>query len=338
MWQERAGKWICFGLGAFGAWLLLRYAFGAVLPFLLGGLVACLLAPLSGKLADATRLPKRLCAFFTVCLALFLFSMLLSVLLTRFLREAQTFLAGFDREGMAEELLERMPEGLRGYLSEQQIQALWEKGGSALTSLLTGAVAKILGGAPNALLGVIVALLSVFYLTVDGEAILESLGKLMPKQAGASAQVWSKRVKAVAGKYVRSLCLLFLLTLFEVFVGLVLLRRRYALLCALLVALVDLLPVLGSGAVLLPWALFCFLGGEGSVGIGLLVLWGVVTVIRQIVEPKLVGDCLGLHPFFSLFCMVLGMRLLGLAGMILFPLIASFLRSALLREATSSSA
>ena len=88
---------------------------------------------------------------------------------------------------------------------------------------------------------------------------------------------------------------------------------------AVLVALLDLLPVLGSGAVLLPWSAVAFLSRDVRTGVGMLVLWGVITLVRQIAEPRIVGGSLGLHPLLALAGMYVGFRLFGAVGLVLGP-------------------
>ena len=329
MWQERAGKLICFGVGAVGVWLLLRYALGGLMPFLIAALLACLLSPLARRMAEVCRLPRKLCGFFVVLLALFLTGGLMSVLLSRFLREAESLLAGWGTSvrvhDLWQELLSMLPSRVRQLLSDRVTELLFERAVSDVTGVLATAVGKLLSATPTALFHLLVTVLATFYLTVDTEALLEQLGKLLPKGRGEEMGRLRLRVKGVAGRYLRAVLLLFLLTFLEAFVGLALLGRRYALLCALGVATVDILPVFGSGTVLIPWALWSFVRGESAVGLGLLILYGVITLIRQIAEPHLIGESSGIHPLLSLVGMVMGLRLFGVVGMLLAPFGLSFL-------------
>ena len=104
--------------------------------------------------------------------------------------------------------------------------------------------------------------------------------------------------------------------------GFLLLRIPYGLLWAVLVALVDAFPVLGTGTVLVPWSLVCFLQGDSARGIGLLGIYGAATLIRSALEPKLVGKHLGLDPLVTLIALYTGYKLWGLMGMLLAPLLA----------------
>ena len=126
--------------------------------------------------------------------------------------------------------------------------------------------------------------------------------------------------------YLRVYFLLFLMTFTELLIGFMILGRSYAFLLALFISAMDILPVLGVGTVLLPWAAFLFLAKDFHGAIGLLILWGVITVVRQVLEPRLIGESFGMHPLVALIALYAGLRLFGFAGLILGPAVAVFLR------------
>ena len=135
-----------------------------------------------------------------------------------------------------------------------------------------------------------------------------------------------RRLRRLGRQYLRACLFLGLLTFCLSFIGLAILKIPYAFILALLLATVDLLPLLGTGIILIPWAVICLRLGQVKLGIGLLALYTVSTLTRQILEPKLIGDGLGLHPLLSLFSMYAGLRLLGVWGMILAPLVTAAVR------------
>ena len=113
-----------------------------------------------------------------------------------------------------------------------------------------------------------------------------------------------------------------LLTFAIVLVGFLIIGIENAVGVAILVSLVDLLPILGIGTVMVPWAIFSFAIGEHVRGVGLLVLFVVAVVIRELAEPKIVGENLGIHPLITLIAIYSGYALFGFVGLILFPVIA----------------
>ena len=119
------------------------------------------------------------------------------------------------------------------------------------------------------------------------------------------------------------------------FVGFFILRINYAFLIALVAAVVDAIPILGTGTILIPWAIVSIILGDGVVGWGLVSLYGVCLVTRQIVEPKIVGANLGIHPVVSIISIYLGMRFFGFLGLILGPIIALLLKSMIIENIKS---
>ena len=97
------------------------------------------------------------------------------------------------------------------------------------------------------------------------------------------------------------------------------LRVDYALLMALIGALVDVLPVVGVGLIFVPWGIFSLISGNVFLGAGLFIMYGVISVLRQIVEPHIVGGSIGVHPLLMLMAMYVGFRIFGIAGMIILP-------------------
>ena len=125
-----------------------------------------------------------------------------------------------------------------------------------------------------------------------------------------------------AAKYVRAYILLLSLTFCELFIGFAILKVPYPLLLALLTALVDILPILGVGAILVPWGLFeILIFKDIFTGVGLLIIYVIVAIIRQITEPKVVAGSLGLHPLLTLAAMYIGLKVFGILGMILGPIL-----------------
>jgi sporulation integral membrane protein YtvI len=201
----------------------------------------------------------------------------------------------------------------------------------AVTARLPGAAMTVAGLVPAAFIFLTVTLLACYYFTADdgrlGKALGAALARVTPAPLRDRLPPIGRRLRRLGRQYLRACLLLGLLTFCLSFIGLAILRVPYAFILALLLAVVDLLPLLGTGVILIPWALICLLLGQAKLGIGLLILYGAATLIRQVLEPKLIGDGLGLHPLLSLFSMYAGLRLFGVWGMILAPLVAAGVRA-----------
>ena len=174
----------------------------------------------------------------------------------------------------------------------------------------------------SVLLFIAVTVIAGFYFCGDRRRIEQSLLSVLPASWRERIPPWRDRARQASFRYLRAYMLLLLLTFLELFVGLGLLRVDYAFLLAAVIAVVDLLPVLGVGTVLIPWAVGDLFNRRFSLGVGLLILYLAVSVLHQILEPKLVGKSLGLHPLLTLAAGYIGFRSFGILGMAAAPFAA----------------
>ena len=128
-------------------------------------------------------------------------------------------------------------------------------------------------------------------------------------------------------KCLASYALILCITFAELSIGLSVLRVPNAVLIALCIAVFDILPVLGTGGIMIPWGIICLILGKWVLGFGLLVLYVIITVVRNIIEPKIVGYQVGLHPVVTLLCMLTGLQFFGLLGLFGFPITLSLLKN-----------
>jgi len=192
---------------------------------------------------------------------------------------------------------------------------------SALGAAIPRILTSILSALPDLFLGVIVAVISAFYFTVDSSRIKSGIKSLLPSSAeNLFSHIKKEAAVAVIG-YLRSYSLIMLITFAEIFFGLSVLGVEYSFLIAAISAIVDILPILGVGIVLIPWALFCLMTRNLFLGIGLIILYVIIVIVRQFIEPKIVGESLGIHPLLALAAFYLGYRLFGFAGILIAPIL-----------------
>lgn len=219
--------------------------------------------------------------------------------------------------------------------AEKLADALWagvQEGFGALAGWLTGAAGTFMGKLPGIFLGCIIGVVAVFYLAADtgrGNIRTDFL-RLLPEKLHPMAEKGEaviKRVLKTAGKYIRAYAALGSVTFFLLFAGFSVMGVRYGMVWAFLTALADLLPFIGCGCVLLPWAVWHFLSGEIWRGVGLCILLVVNWLIRQFLEPRILGKMMGVHPFWMLTAMYLGLKWFGIGGMATFPVLLGILGS-----------
>lgn len=172
---------------------------------------------------------------------------------------------------------------------------------------------------PSLIVDMVIMVISTFFIVLDFDKVWGFLVKLVPGKQRGLLNTSLYYAKTMVLVYIKSYAFLFLLTFVELSLGFWVLGIANAVLLALLIAVFDLLPILGTGGVLLPWAVICLLIDKLKLGIGILVLYLIITGIRNTLEPKIVGKQIGMHPLATLVAMLLGLRLFGLLGLIGFP-------------------
>lgn len=352
-WQGWAARLFVWLVAAGAAALLVRYALPIVLPFLIAWGMGAVIHPLAERFSRRTRLPMGLCAAVLLLLLLSLITTLLVAAVGRVLQEAERLLLRLESEGedvgarLAQwlgemrEITSRLPffarlRRVEGW--ESMLDRVDEWVGSTMQGILRSVSAKIpervgrwMRALPSGLLFGAVTLLAGFYFSTDLTTVHHALLRLLPSGAVDRLPAWKKRLGEILRQYARAYLLLSLITFLELYIALSVLGIDYAFLIAALTALVDILPVVGVGIVLIPWAAVLLLSRQFYVGFGLLITYAAVTVVRQITEPRVVSGSLGLHPLLTLFCMYVGYRLWGLFGMMLAPVGAIMLAGGLPR-------
>ncbi len=202
---------------------------------------------------------------------------------------------------------------------------------SWITTPITG-VLSTATRIPSIIISIVVTIVLACFMTADYDLITRFVYCQFPKEKRKDLTRAKQLLKMNLGKMAKAYALIMLVTFTEVFIGLTIFKMiglfnsSYIAVIAVVTAIVDVIPVLGTGTIVLPWAAYSFITGNIGMGIALLVLYGVVTVIRQIVEPKLVAGQLGLPPFVTLIAMYLGLKIFGVLGVFVLPIIAIMLK------------
>ncbi len=191
-----------------------------------------------------------------------------------------------------------------------------------LSEKLLGLVGSLAQNSPDILLFSVTTAIGVYFVSASWPDIYTFIRKQIPARFHSRMRDAKSDFRETISKFLRAQLLLLIMTFAELLIGLNLLRVKGAVTISLVIALVDALPVLGAGTALIPWALYCLLVGNVPLGIGLLITYGIITILRNCVQPKLLGDQIGLHPVVSLASLYIGWCACGIAGMLLFPLVA----------------
>ena len=342
---------IIAGIIAF-LWLFFKYALGALIPFVFGALIAALISPAADLISKKTKIPRKAVAATLTLLFFAAIAALIYVAISRLVGELGNLLLrltedpeavsgklgeigailgqkfGFLRKLFESDALKQLGLDLDRLLPEALSSMV-----TSLTSALPEAAMGFFVRIPEMLLCVAVILISAFYFSCDREAIFGAFSSLLPDPWQKKLPELKRKVSATLSGYLKAYLLIMLITFCEVFFGLSLLGVNYALIISIIVAIVDILPILGTGTVLIPWSIFAFITSDTRLGIGLLILYGAVLVIRQFLEPKIVGNTLGIHPLATLASIYIGIKLLGFGGIFIGPIAAMLIKSFLFKKA-----
>ncbi len=183
------------------------------------------------------------------------------------------------------------------------------------------ALVGFLGAMPGFMIFLLIATVATFFIMKDRAWLRESFMAVIPESwRGTTRSVINDLFGVFAG-FLKAYSFLVMMTALQTIIGLKLLGVNYALTLGLVTGLLDILPIVGPGIVFLPWIGYSLLTANTKFAIGLLVLYGVVTGVRQVLEPKVVGDSIGLHPLATLVSLYVGLKLLGPVGLILGPVV-----------------
>ena len=230
--------------------------------------------------------------------------------------------------GRAQQLCAACPEGLRSWLEalldglSAQLAELLESMGQRCLRAVTAAAAAL----PQAVLFCATTLLAVLFTAGSYPRIRAFLRRQLPEDRLRQARGVKADLLATLGKWCKAQCILLGVTFCELLTGFLLLRQGYALLLAALIAVIDALPVFGTGTVLVPWGALCLLTGNVPKGLGLLALYGVISLVRSVLEPKIMAAQVDLPPLAALAAMYVGFCAFGVAGMVLCPMALLFVK------------
>lgn len=316
--------------------LFIRYILPLLAPFLIALCLAAAMEPAVGFMTGRGNFPRSMAAGICTLLLLgVIFSLLTWVIgrassglvsLSADLPELLTDILDNFRvlKSLVSHYISSAPDAVGEYLRsaldalESQLAAVPAWLSAKLPAVISFAVEKT----PSTLLMLVTLGLGVYFISASYPNLKDFILRQIPERFRSEVQRVRRDLKATLGKWLKAQLILMAVTFFELILAFSLLKLRCSVALAAVTALVDALPILGAGTVLLPWSLWCFLSGESSLGVGLVVTYAAITLLRSCFEAKLVGDQLGLHPLVSLFSIYVGFRVCGVLGMFAFPIIA----------------
>lgn len=317
--------------------LVIKYAFVWLLPFIIGFVIAYLLKPLIVKVSKRFKISRNLSAgitlttfYLTVGAAItFLILKITIYIKDLFLTLPDVYMnniepAVYDLFYKGDTIIQNLDPELVDSVREI-VLSFTQNLGSALTNLSTKivmSVSSVVSSVPGFLVFVLFLIISSYFLAIDYSRITGFMTRQIPNNALDIIYQIKECIATTVFKFLKAYAVLISLTFIEMLIGLRILGVENIALIATITAIVDVLPILGTGSVLVPWALFELIIRRNLIlGLGIILLYVLITVIRNIVEPKLVGKEIGLEPILVLACMYLGLKVIGIMGMFILPLV-----------------
>ncbi|MBR4880625.1 MAG: sporulation integral membrane protein YtvI [Clostridia bacterium] len=322
-----------------GIYLFFGKILSLLAPFLAAFFIGWLLCTPAEKLYKRTGIKRKLLSVFLVLTVIFFIGFVAFLLANQLISEAQRLFEKLSENSgniltTAAKLIDgigaKFPfiyehldrEVINGTVTEV-IKNLITSLSAYLASTLTAFVTRL----PDICLFFVVFVIASFYFAIDFKNITASITKCIPHRFKEKAATAVMGVKDTLTGYIKTYFIILLVTFAQLFVGFLILRVNYATTLGMIIALLDMLPVIGTGTVLIPWAVISMLTGNTPLGIGLIILFGVITVVREVIEPKLIGSSIGMNPLITLIAMYAGYRLFGLWGILLLPPIVNLAKT-----------
>lgn len=322
---------ILFGLSI----VLVRYALPALLPFVLAFFVTLMLKPAVNFCTRRLRINRKASSAFFVILFYGTIGLLVVLLIIKLIGYIGVWLArlpDFFNQTIVP-VLKSAGNGVTDLLAgintdfDLDLDAAATKLISSLSSMISdfsGKALTVVGSyatsVPNVMLNIVITIISTAFMLMDYDDIKAFIVRQLPDEKRIFIGKIFEHLGKVIWKYLTSYLLIMLITFAEIALGLLILGQKNFAAIAAAIAVFDILPVVGSGLILIPWAVICMLTGSLGKGIGLVILWAILSVIRQIIEPKIVGDTVGMHPLLTLFGMLFGNFVYGGVGIFLVPI------------------
>lgn len=318
-------------IGALGVgFLFFRYLFVPLLPFAIAWCTALLLRPPAVFISEHTRIPKRVVGTSLAILAVTVGLGGIVTLAVYGVGSAWELLSGLAADSSLFDFLSKLTNPLGALFGESETGAaleaeIGEAVRQAISALLGRAVdflGRVVSAVPGVLFFILITVIAAIYFSLDIDRVNSRMLALLPKGVSERIVSLKKRFFSAGARYIRSYLIIMLITASEMLVGFLFIGVRKAPLLAFLLSIFDMLPIIGVGTVLVPWSVFELLFGSFSRGIGLGILFFVNLVVRQIIEPKILGKNLGIHPIISLIMLYLGYAVFGIFGLLLVPVFA----------------
>ncbi len=312
---------------------VLSFLVKGFLPFLFAVVLAVLIDPLVDWLEQKKGIKRGYAVTFVLFLLVIFISLFMVFVISRLVIELSALYKEIPlyTQDWYGTILNAV-EGIRNYLTNNPLpleaQEALRNSMNTLVDQTAGIIAKttnflfnLLTGLPGFVTILIVSALATFFISRDKAQVAHFFYQLVPKKHVKPVSSVVGHINSALVGFFRAETILISITAMLTITGLYLIGVDYALTVGIIVGLLDLLPILGPGAFFIPWAIIAFISGRISFGVALLIIYGIVSTVRQLIEPKILSQSIGLNPLATLVAIYVGLQFFGVAGIIIGPFV-----------------
>lgn len=319
-------------------YIFFKYLLNLILPFVIAWVVALMIQPLVNFICRNSRISRKLISVFLVLLFLILIGSGIFFIGQRLLSELKAIIDNLNYN--SDEILEMLFDYVYKlsdnipFLNTFDHENLYNMTSDLIKNTLTSLSVKIpewlgmlFNTLPNMIFFTIILVMASFYICADFKNINKFLALQLPKRIVDFLIEVKKHLKSTGYKYINAYTLMIIITFFQLLIGFMILKIDYSFTIALITAILDVLPIIGVGTILIPWSIVLLISGNYYTGFGLLIIFCIVALIRQFIEPKIIGVSIGLNPLITLVAMYIGLKLFGFTGLIVMPIFVIIIKN-----------
>jgi sporulation integral membrane protein YtvI len=306
-------------------------------PFIIAFALSSLMEPLIRFLMGKIKLSRSIASVISLILMLILIGFVATTLVGKIISEVKGIAYSYPQliHEFYRNIVDLSTRGNDFYISlpeevTQHIGGLMENTIKTVTNLvnpLLKGVAFTAASIPGAFIFLLITILSTFFMASGRKDISNALNSKIPQNWYDKIIMIRDDVFSSLFKLIKAYMIIMSITFTELLIGFSILQLKYALVLAFITCIIDILPVLGSGTVLIPWAAYSLITGNSKLAIGLGLLYVIILIVRQILEPKIIGDQIGVHPLITLIAIYIGLKVFGAIGLMLGPILMLVLKN-----------
>lgn len=327
-------------LAVIAIWLFVKYLLSPLLPFILAWLLAMLLQPVIDRACKRSRLKRKVISFILVFMIITMIIAGIYFISAKIISEMREIFIDLSADineilsdifGFFESLSSKLSINEESMQNADRIKsAIREFANSSISEMSSRIPSKIMtfvSSLPSMLFFVLAFIIASFYMSIDIRKVNAFFCGMLPCGIKTKLKAAKDKMLKDGLSYIRAYFIIMAITFLQLFVGFLLLKIPYALTLAIVIAFVDILPILGVGTVLIPWACILFIRHNNYLGIGLIIVFAIIYISRQIIEPKIISVSIGTSPLVMLVSMYVGIKLIGAGGIFVFPIAVIFFKN-----------